>query len=57
MRTIFKQEYYGDSLCDVYRDVSEALDETYNPKIRDIPVDEHGVSKGTFTVTITWSPE
>lgn len=50
----FEKEYYGESICDVYRDVSEAFDEKYNPILKDIPIDKDGFQKGTFKVLITW---
>lgn len=54
---IFKKEYDGESLYDLDRDVAEAVDETYNDAIKDIPTDEYGMHLGTFKVTIEWSPE
>jgi hypothetical protein len=57
MKQIFKQEYSGESLCDVDRDVSEAIDSDFNPVMKEIPVDKHYFQEGTFTVTITWEPD
>lgn len=54
---IFKKEYDGESLYDLDRDVAEAVDETHNYSIKDIPKDEHGFQTGTFKVTIEWFPE
>lgn len=54
---LFSKEYDGESLYDVYRDVSEAFEVIYNPIINSIPQDEYGIQKGTFKVVITWEPE
>ena len=51
---IFQQEYDGESIYDLDRDVSEALQGDYNPIIDGLPVDENGIQLGTFKVTITW---
>lgn len=51
----FEKEYDGESIYDVYRDVSEAFDVRFNPILKDIPVDEHYIQKGTFKVLIVWS--
>lgn len=53
---IFKQKYSGESLCDVERDVSEAFDGTFNPEVKQIPM-EDDMHQGTFTVTITWEAD
>lgn len=54
---LFSKEYDGESLYDVYRDVSEAFEVIYNPIINSIPQDEYGIQEGTFKVVITWEPE
>ncbi len=54
---IFKKEYDGESLYDIQRDVHEAFDSRFNPLAEQIPQDEYGFQQGTFTVTITWSPD
>jgi len=54
---IFKKEYDGESLYDLDCDVAEAIDETHNDAIANIPQDEHGFQTGTFKVTIEWLPE
>lgn len=54
---IFKQQYSGESIVDVCRDVWEAFDADFNPLVENIPQDEYGIQKGTFTVTVTWEPE
>lgn len=55
--TIFNKEYDGESLYDLGRDISECMEEDYNPKIAKIPKDKWGILHGKFTVTITWSEE
>lgn len=42
---------------DIQRDVHEAFDSRFNPLAEQIPQDEFGFQEGTFTVTITWSPD
>ncbi|HCQ0858540.1 TPA: hypothetical protein OGU99_000466 [Escherichia coli] len=54
---IFKKEYDGESICDIQRDVHEAFNSRFNPLVAQIPQDEYGFQEGTFTVTITWSPD
>ena len=56
-QTIFSREYVAEELADIDRDVSEAFYSDTNPRMVDIPVDEHGFNKGRFTVTITWEEE
>ena len=51
---IFTQEYTDEELYDVERDVSEALQEDYNPIIATIPKDKDGFRRGTFVVSIEW---
>lgn len=46
-KVLFEKEYYGESLFDLERDVSEAIYDS------DVPIDE-GSPIGTFKVTITW---
>lgn len=56
-KVIFDKEYSGESIVDVYRDICEAVDQRYNPKLDEIPVDEYGFQKGRFVVNILWSEE
>ena len=51
---IFKKVYGGESICDMDRDVCEAFIEAYNPVMKEVPCDEYGFCKGTFTVKIEW---
>ncbi|WP_244832367.1 hypothetical protein [Caballeronia sp. TF1N1] len=51
------KSYDGETIVDMFRDVSEAIDGSYNPAALAIPQDEHGFAKGTFKVTILWEPE
>ena len=54
---VFEQEYDGESLYDLGRDIHEAVDSTFNPVVDKIPVDEYNIQLGTFRVTIEWSNE
>lgn len=51
---LFNREYSSEELCDVERDVSEALSEEYNLFVANIPKDEHGFHRGAFEVSIVW---
>jgi hypothetical protein len=50
---IFQKNYDDESLYDMPEDLGYAVDEE-NPDYHKLPEDEHGLKKGTFTVTITW---
>lgn len=55
---VFEQEYSDESFAqDIERDIYEAMLPEYNPKVKDIPVDEHGFRKGSFKVEVTYIPE
>lgn len=54
---VWKKDYDGESLYDLDRDISEAFQTAYNAKMAQVPVDEHGLHKGTFTVTVQWKDE
>lgn len=54
---LFRKKYDGESIFDVFRDVSEAFDPKFNREARVIPTDSHGFQRGEFTVTIKWTPE
>lgn len=56
MKTIFKKEYDGESICDVERDVLESFDERFNPEATAITLDENNIPEGRFIVTVQWSP-
>lgn len=51
---IFTREYSDEELHDVERDVTEALQEDYNPILPVIPRDKNGFRRGTFVVSIEW---
>lgn len=53
---IFEKTYDGESIVDINRDVSEALQDDFNPLMENIPSDDHGFAFGNFKVTIEWSP-
>ena len=57
IKEIFRQDYDGESIADLGRDLSECLDERYHPEVKDIPSDEYGFAKGTFTVVIRWQSD
>jgi hypothetical protein len=57
MTKIFEKTYDGESVVDVYRDVTEAFDADFNPVMQNIPQDQHGFQTGQFRVTVEWSPE
>jgi hypothetical protein len=46
-KIVFERVYSEDSLCDIERDVLEAIQPDYNPKME-------GVYEGKFKVTIEW---
>ena len=51
---IFKRSYDGESLYDLERDISESVMPDFNPKVKDIPLNEWDMLSGEFTVTIEW---
>ena len=51
---LFENVYHGENLCDLDRDVFEAIDPDFNSKMKEIPQDEHGFNLGRFRVTIVW---
>lgn len=55
-KLVFRRRYGGDNICDIERDVSEAIADGYNPIVAEIPKDEHGFQQGTFEVLIVWHP-
>jgi len=55
--TIFSKEYYGEDLADLSNDISDAISEDYNSRMKEIPIDEGNIHKGCFTVTIVWEEE
>lgn len=54
---IFEGTYAGEGIIDAGQNIDEAFMECYNPKIGEVPTDEHGIHKGSFKVTIEWIPE
>ncbi len=52
---IFNKIYHSEDISDIGRDVSEAFDPAYNPKVSGIPQDGYGFhTGGHFVVTINW---
>lgn len=54
---ILEKTYYGESIVDLERDVSEMFNEEFDPTVATIPKDEHGFHKGEFKVTVEWIPD
>jgi hypothetical protein len=54
---VLKKKYNGESIVDMYRDVSECIEEDFNPLIEIIPKDQYNIQLGTFTVSVEWSPD
>lgn len=54
MLTLFNKTYDGESIVDMYRDVTESIDSRYNNLVDQIPQDKYGFQLGDFEVTITW---
>lgn len=54
MKVIFKKRYSDESAYDLPEDVADALDGDLNELMNDVPWNDDGFRKGTFTVTITW---
>ena len=48
--TIFEKRYSEETLCDLERDILEAISEDYNLIMKKVPSDE-----GVFKVIITWT--
>jgi len=46
--------YDGESIVDMARDLSEMLDEDFNPEVAHIPKDEHGIQRGSFRLIVRW---
>jgi hypothetical protein len=44
-------------VCDIDRDISEAINEDFNPEMGKIPFDSHGMCFGTFHLILAWTPE
>lgn len=54
---VYKQQYSGEEICDMERDISEMFDRDFNPLIDEIPVDDNYIHEGVFEITVTWKPE
>ncbi len=50
---IFEKDYSEESLADLSEDVMDAI---YDNSLN-LPVDEYGFRKGTFTVRVIWDDE
>jgi hypothetical protein len=49
--------YDGESICDISRDVHEAFIADFTPNIKNIPVNEDYIQKGSFRVLIVWNSD
>jgi len=49
---VFDQEYCDETLNDVERDVMEAFDPAFNPRMPELEKDEHGFSDARYRVVI-----
>lgn len=56
---LLRNEYDGESIVDMSRDISEGLDGDFNPSVKLIPEmdDFPGFWAGRFVVDITWVPD
>lgn len=54
---IFKQEYDGEGIADIGRDIYEAFDDRFNEKAKQVIYDEHGIAKGHFILILQYVPE
>lgn len=54
---VFTKEYDGDSICDLNRDLSEALDPRFNPEAQQIQTDEYNMITGSILVTMQYNPD
>lgn len=54
---LFKKVYSGESIIDLPEDVGDMLNHNYNQKASKVPLDEYGLHKGSFVVTVVWMPE
>ena len=52
-KTLLNAQYDGESLCDVERDVYEALQNAEGIPLKNL----FGIPSGVYTVTVTWTPE
>lgn len=56
-KVLLNENFDYESLYDASEKVEDALSEDYNDVWKTIPCDEYGYAKGTFNITITWTPE
>lgn len=54
---VLQKLYCGEGIIDIEQDVGEALNSVYNPEMKKVPTDEHGIPLGEFKITIEWIPE
>lgn len=51
---LFKESYDAEELCDLERDISEALSGQYNIAMELLPTNDQGFTRGSFEVTVIW---
>ena len=52
VKVLLNKEYSGESIIDAERDLYESVNHA-----DDIPQDEYGFPQGTFTITVTFTPD
>jgi hypothetical protein len=51
MQTILEKTYHDENLLDAEEDITDAINEANLPK------DEYNFIKGSFKLTLTWTPD
>lgn len=54
---VLRKEYCGEGIIDMSQDIDEMFDSNINPAIGTVPVDDHGIFRGTFQLTVTWKDD
>jgi hypothetical protein len=52
---LLNKYYDGESIVDMARDLSEMLDEDFNPEVAHIPKDNNGIQHGSFRLIVQWN--
>lgn len=55
-KELLRKKYDGESLYDATRDFGECFDGSFNPMVKEIPLDEYGFQQGEFEVIVVWRP-
>lgn len=56
-KIIFEKQYSALELDDIDRDVYTCFDPDFNDEVVDLPIDEYGLPKGHFKLTIEFIGE